>query len=560
MLLATLFWAGAQGQGIDSLPRVDSLPLPAFAGSTAAFTMSEDSLDAPVDYQARDSMFVDLTAQVIHLYGEAQVDYGQISLKANHIVLDYGTNEVVAESYPDSSGRQAGYPLFKDGGQEFTSKRLRYNFNSRKGIVTETVTTQEDIYVRGGKSKFVSGAVAINDTTQADVIYTEGAIFTTCSADHPHFGIRTQKAKVVPNRLAVIGPSNLEIMGVPTPLWLPFGFFPLKSGRSSGLLFPSDYQYSPNNGFGFEGVGWFFPIGEHVNLELTGDIFLKGTYRVNARSTYRRRYKYNGSFNFSYGAQRLVDQATQVPNFQRGLSLQWTHRQDRRAHPTFNFGGSINFQTNQINQRFINSYEVASRNVIRSSMNATKTFPKLKSTLTAGITHSQSNQTGRIEVNFPDARFQTQTIYPLREIGLNPRAWYKKLSFQYRSELRSRFVGQDTSFFTAQTFDEGQYGFRHDANAALSFNLLKYFNLSPSINYEEIYYGKTTQYAVDPTTILTDTIVDDQGNVSVVTTDFGDIIDELNPGLASYREFNAGVALSTQIFGKVKFKGRGILG
>ena len=400
------------GVPLDSLNPGDSIPAARFTGTTGDYLSSPDSLDAAVDYAAEDSMWVDFVEQEIHLYGSASVAYQQIDLKANHIVLNYGTNIVYAEPLPDSIGRLTGDPEFSDGGQSFTAKEMTYNFKTRKGIVYGTTTTQEDIFVRGGKSKFVSGAVQINDTTQADVIYTEGAIFTTCSAEHPHFGIRTQRAKVIPNKLAVIGASNLEIMGVPTPIWLPFGFFPLKSGRSTGLLFPSDYQYSPQLGLGLEGVGWFFPIGEHVNLQTTADVYFNGSYRLRGSTTYRRRYKYNGNFQFTYN--RLKREVNFEEMLDRGITLNWSHRQDQRAHPTFTFGGSINFQTNLVDQRFVNTYEVASQNVIRSSMNMTKTFPKLKSTLTAGFNHSQSNQTRQMTVNFPDARFQTQTIYPLR--------------------------------------------------------------------------------------------------------------------------------------------------
>ncbi|WP_238750134.1 putative LPS assembly protein LptD [Neolewinella maritima] len=548
-------FAGAQ---VDSIP-----PVVAFTGSTAAYRVSPDSLDAAVDYQARDSMDVDLVNQRIHLYGAARVNYQQISLEADYITLDYGTNVVRAEPYPDSAGVLVGDPLFSDGGQEFTAKSLEYNFKSKKGIVRETVTTQDEIFIRGGKSKFVSGAIQSNDSTRSDVIYTEGAIFTSCSLEHPHFGVRTQRAKIVPNKLAIIGPSNLEIMGVPTPLWLPFGFFPLKSGRSSGLLFPSDYQYSPQWGFGFQGIGWFFPLGEHVNLTATGDIYLNGTYTINLASSYRRRYKYSGNASFSY--RRLRDETPISEGLEedisKGISINWTHRQDPRAHPTFTFGGSINFQTDLVDQRFINTYDAASKNVIRSSMNLTKTFPKLKSTLTAGLNHSQNNQTREISVNFPDARFQTQTIYPLRNLPGSQRKWYKKLAVRYGNQLRTEFEGLDTSFFTAQTLTNARYGFQQDASASLSLNVLKYFNVSPSMNYSEVYYGKTLDYFLDTTTIRTTEALDEDGNPFLDTTDFATIEELLNPGLASFRNFSAAVSVSTQLFGKILFgRRRGIFG
>lgn len=547
---------------VDSPLYTDSLPPPRFFGSSADYRSSPDSLTAPVNYAAEDSMWVDFITQEIHLYGAATVDYQQISLKADHIVLNYGTNIVFAEPLPDSLGYAAGEPEFSDGGQAFTAKEMRYNFKTRRGIVYGTTTTQDDIFVRGGKSKFVSGALRVDDTTRADVIYTEGAIFTTCSAEHPHFGIRTQRAKVVPNRLAIIGPSNLEIMGVPTPLWLPFGFFPLKSGRSSGLLFPSDYQYSPQWGFGLQGVGWFFPIGEHVNLQATADYYIKGTYTLNANVRYTRRYKYSGNFNASY--KRLRQEAGIAggleESFTKGISLNWSHRQARQAHPTFTFGGSLNFQTNLVDQRFINSYEVASQNTIRSSMNATKTFPKLKSTLTFGLNHSQNNQSRQITVNFPDANFTTQTIYPLRELPGRQKAWWKKLQFRYQSALRTEFQASDSTFFTQATLDDGQYGFRHEVSSGLSLNVLKYFNVSPNVNYEEVYYGKSRAFFLDGN-VRTQDIVDPlTGEVFIDTTSLGSIINDLNPGLARYRTFSAGVSVGTQLFGKVKFRRKGIVG
>ena len=559
-LLGVSYFAGAQ---------VDSIPVSAnIVGSTADYRMSADSLDAPVDYQARDSMDIDLANQQIRLYGAAEVKYQQISLKADFITLDYGTNLVSAAPYPDSAGVLVGDPVFSDGGQEFSAKSLEYNFKSRKGIVKETVTTQEDVYIRGGKSKFVSGAIQTSDSTRSDVIYTEGAIFTSCSLEHPHFGIRTQRAKIVPNKLAIIGPSNLEIMGVPTPFWLPFGFFPLKSGRSSGLLFPSDYQYSPQWGFGFQGIGWFFPLGEHVNLTATGDIYLNGTYTVNLASSYRRRYKYSGNANFTFRNLITRRPITTVNGLEvgddrttaRGISVAWTHRQDPRAHPTFTFGGSINFQTDLVDQRFLNTYEAASKNVIRSSMNITKTFPKLKSTLTAGLNHSQNNQTRQISVNFPDAQFQTQTIYPLRSLPGSQRKWYKKLAVRYSNQLRTEFVGQDSSFFTPQTLTDARYGFQQDATASLSLNVLKYFNVSPNMSYNEVYYGKTLDYYLDTSTIKTRTVIDDNGDEVFDTTSFAAIAELLNPGIASFRNFNAGVSVSTQLFGKVLFGRRGVFG
>ncbi len=264
----------------DTLPSIPNDTIPSASDSifvpsnpdALSIKYSKDTLDAPVDYNAQDSMIYDIANKKIHLYGAATVKYTTINLQADYIVFDWASNIVTAEGLPDSTGRMSGFPEFSDGDQTFTAKRMKYNFKSQKGIVYDVTTQQNDVYVLGSKSKFVSGPE--KDTTQNnDIVFSEDAIFTTCTHPEPHFGIRSRKQKVIPNKLVIVGASNLEIMGVPTPLWLPFGFFPVASGRRTGLIFPSDYEYSPQLGFGLREIGWFFPLGDHFNLTVTGDIY-----------------------------------------------------------------------------------------------------------------------------------------------------------------------------------------------------------------------------------------------------------------------------------------------
>ncbi len=536
----------------DTLPG-DSLA----AGQPLGFAVSGDSLDAPVAYESTDSMRIDMVNQLIHLYGDAKVTYAEITLKAAHIVLSWDNSVVEAEPMPDSLGRPAGLPEFSDGTQLFTADRMRYNFKTRKGIVYDAVTSQEDIIVRGGRSKFISGAFADTDSTRADVIYSEGGIFTTCTDEHPHFGIRTSRAKVIPNKVAILGPSYLEIMGIPTPLVLPFGFFPLKQGRSTGLLFPSDYEYSPQWGYGLRDFGWFFPLGEHFNLSLTGTYYLKGTWGAAANVSYRKRYKYNGGFNLAYDKRRIEDNEGFV-TFQPSFNLRWNHNQDRAAHPTASFGGSVNFQTNNFQQRVFNDYQSVSRNVINSNLNFRKTWTDKPFSLTAGLSHNQNNQTRIITVNFPQVQFQTQTLYPFRrQERIGKERWYEKATFRYTNELRGTFTGPDSTFFDTETLvEKSQYGFRHDATTGVSFKVLKYFSLNPSATYREVYYGKALSRTFDPLRgVEVDTTIDvNTGELVIDTTDFGTIIESLDPGIKSFRTFNAGASLTTQIYGTANFR------
>lgn len=514
--------------------------------------MSQDSLDAPVKYSAVDSMRTEVRAKKIHLYGDAQVDYLDISLKAAHIILDWERNIIEAEPRRDSSGNVEGLPEFSDGNQQFTADRMRYNYETRKGIVYDPTTTQDDILVRGGRSKFLSGVRQDSTSEPDDIIYSEGAIFTTCTAEHPHFGIRTRRAKVVPNKVAVVGPSNLEIMGVPTPLWLPFGFFPISTGRSTGLLFPRDYEYSPTWGFGLRNIGWYFPLGDHVNLTLTGNIYLRGTWGLALNSQYNRRYKYNGNFRISYDRLRRENGEGFV-SFDPGFAFNWTHRQDRSAHPTNTFGGSINFQTNSIQQQVFNDYETVSTNTIRSNLSFTKSFPNAPISLSMGLSHSQNNQRGEINVQLPNLNFQTQTIFPFRrQVQSGGERWYEAINFRYTNNLVGEFEGTDSTFFQRRTLENAQFGMRQNVNLGTNFKILRYINVNPSVTYQEVWYNKRFNRSFSPDPIVVD---EDSGD----TTLFGQVVEQFANNFNTYRTYSAGVGLNTQLFGTMRFGGDGWL-
>lgn len=226
----------------DSLPKADK---PKFSGSAPIdwdeVNLSDDSPDKQIDYSAEDSMFFDLKNKQIHLFGEAKVIYGDVNLTANYILIDWGDNTMTAEGKRLTRGGWLGKPAFKQGDQDVSASRLKYNFKTYKGIIYDVQTMQEGMNVVGTKGKFFGAG---DDTTKVNVIYNKNAIFSTCNLEHPHFGIRSNKQKLVQDKVAIVGPSNVEIGGIPTPLWLPFGFFPITQGLRSGLIFPRDYEFS----------------------------------------------------------------------------------------------------------------------------------------------------------------------------------------------------------------------------------------------------------------------------------------------------------------------------
>ena len=539
---------------LDSLSQDSTAQLADSLTATQTISFSNDSLEAPVNYSAVDSMIYDIKGQKIHLFGNAQVAYKTIQLDADHIIFDWESNIVTAGGLPDSTGNLAGFPVFKDGDQEFTAKRMRYNFQSRKGVIYEVTTQQNDVVVLGAKSKFVSGEQIEGDTTTEvnDFVYSQDALFTTCTHAEPHYGIRSRKQKVIPNKLVVVGPSNLELMGVPTPLWLPFGFFPITQGRRTGLIFPRDYEYSQQWGFGLRELGWFFPLGEHFNLTLTTNLYLKGTWGVNARSNYRKRYKYNGSFNLGYDSRRseLTDGTVARTN---SFAFQWQHRQDRAAHPTNTFGGSINIQTNNYQSNVFNDERVLN-NQLRSNLTFSKVWQDRPFNLNVAFSHSQNTSTNNISITFPSVQFRTQALYPFKrkEAGGGKEKWYERITFRYNGDARNRFDATDSTLFTQQTLDDAQFGVRHDVTGGTSFKLLKYLNLNPSVSYQEVWYLRTLERLYTPG-LEVDTL-DNNGLISYDTLRFGTIEDVNRFGFQSWRQYSVGVGLNTQLFGTMQFR------
>ena len=522
--------------------------------------LSKDTLDAPVEYNATDSMIYDIADQKIHLFGNAIVNYTTITLKASYIVFDWNTNVVTAEGLPDSTGRMAGFPEFQDGAQTFTAKRMRYNFQTKKGIVYDVTTSQGDILVHGTRSKFVSTEVETKDSIQSqDIIYSSGALFTTCTHPEPHFGIRSRKQKVIPNKLVIVGPSNLEIMDVPTPIWLPFGFFPISETRSTGLLFPRDYEYSDQWGFGLRDIGWFFPLGDHFNLSLTGNIYFKGTWGVSANSQYRKRYKYNGNLSVSFDQRRSEDNEGNIVK-NNSFAIRWSHNQAASAHPSNTFGGSINIQTNDFQSRVFNDARNVLQNQLNSNLSFNKNWQDKPLSLNASFNHSQNTATNNVTINFPDIKFITRALYPFkRKNKIGPDKWYESITMRYTSEMKNRFTATDTTLFTRQTLEDAQFGIRQDVTAGTSFKILKYFNLNPSVSYREVWYLNSLRREFDPTLeIQRDTIFnpDDPTDFQVIsdTIGYGTVNDIEEFGFKAYRTYNAAISLNTQIFGTLQFK------
>ena len=520
--------------------------------------ISSDSLADQVVYGSRDSNYMDVVNNQIHLYGDAFVEFQDMKIQGAYLVFDFNTNIAHAYKDVDSLGLHMERPTFTNPDQEFNYKELKFNFKTQKGIVYDAISKEGEFFLHGNKTKFLSKGA---DTTLIDdQIFNENAIITTCNHEHPHFGIRTSKLKVVPEKLAVLGPSNLEIAGIPTPIFLPFGFFPLLQGRSSGLIFPSEFTYDRDLGLTFRDIGYYFPISQYIDMRVVGDIYTNGSYAARVQSSYKKRYAYTGRLELGYS--RITRESSEDGSDQlaTAFSIQLSHRQDPKAHPYRSIDGSINLQSNQYNSRTYNDFDNVFENKIRSNFGFRHSMPGTPFSFSMTLNHSQDNQTRKVTVTLPNINLNMNTIFPFKRknVGSNDEKWFEKINLKYSGAFKNFVETTDTTLFTSAVFDEMQYGFSHKASTSASFRVAKYFNITPSVSYDELWYFRTLDKEYDDTfifdTLSIDTIPNTEEFVVTQDTTFGTFSDNFVDGFETFRKFNTNINLSTQIFGTKSFK------
>jgi len=489
--------------------------------------------DGGVIYGSRDSSVTDLLDQKIHLYGQAYVKYDEVEVTSDYIILDLTTNEVEARSAPISEQR----PLFKSGEQNVEADLIRFNLNTQQGLVHGARIRQDNYYIHGATTKFVK---AENDSLHIDdVIYNKNAVLTTCSHDHPHWGIRTSRLKVIPEKLAVIGPFDLELGGIPTPLALPFAFAPLFSiGQStSGLLFPEQDPIVVDErlGIGTRGLGYYFALSDKLDLKLTADLYTRGTFALNAASNYRKRYKYTGSVALRY-SREIEDIAFDVrPNIAKAFSLRLNHRQDSKAHPYRTIGGSLNFTINDFDRRNFSDANSQLNSQINSNFSYAYRISS-KTNFTASLQHSQSTQTRRINFTVPELQLRVSRFFPFKSKSSSSsnEKWYEKINAQYTGRFQNRVSTTDTLLFSRETLDLFRYGLSQDVDLNASYKLLEFFSFNSSITYDEFNYFQTFEA----------TGIDSTGRQ----------IGGVRQGLETLRELTVSAGISTNVFGTVLFK------
>ncbi len=535
----------------DSLttPSPDSSSLPQTA--KLGYKISKDAIDKKIVYNALDSNITDVKTKEISLFTDADVQYEQSQIKADKIVINFQSKLAKGWAKKLDNGDIVRGD-FSDGATSATYHELAYKFDNQKGFAKNLKSKEGEFHILGEKSKFVSG---VNDSIyNHDKIFNEKAIITTCNLDHPHFGIYTKRLKFIPDKYAVMGPSQLVLSGVPTPIVLPFGFLPLIQGQSSGLIFPQNYEYNGNLGFGLREIGYYFPINDYIDLRITGDIYTRGTHAVRVHSNYKKRYLYQGNFNLGYRNELIENNEGKV-NSAKSFSVYLKHTQDAKAHPYRTIGGLIDISSNQHNRRSQNDAKSVLTNQYRSSFSLNYKFPDSPFKLGIGFEHSQNTNTNVVDVTLPSATLNMTTINPFkRKNQVGDRKWYEDISLDYNAKFKSRTVTTDTTLFEQETIDKLTAGFNHTATVAYNSKIFKYFNISPRIRYNEVYNLKRNEKYFDPT-LLYDTIyVDTTLTEFTLDTTFGKIHEELVIDPIAFREVDFSTSINTQLFGTMRFK------
>ncbi len=509
---------------------------------TLNYKVSKDALDGEVIYEARDSSWVDLQNNKIHLYGGAQVEYQKIKLTANYMVIDFANNMI--EGFLNKEGIKTGKekPTFTEGDNTFTYKEIKYNFKSKKGLVDHAVTQQGEFNLVGSRTKFVSGLTDSLGVKADDEIYNQGAIITTCNHDPPHYGIRAGKLKFVPNKVAVMSVAQVEIARVPTPLFLPFGFFPLIQGKSSGLIFPSSYEYNEQLGLGFREVGYYWPVNDYVDMRMTGDIYTRGSHGVRVNTTYKKRYGYSGNILLGYSNNIRDNDADGSKISAKSFNISISHRQDTKAHPYRNLGGSINIQTNRYDQRTYENPVAALNNTYSSNFTFSHDMPGTPFRLSAEFRHSQNTQTRVMDITLPNISLRMNTIYPFKKKNSTKEIWTDNIALSYSSEFRNFVKTTDTTLFTQQTLKDIQTGLQHRATLSTNFRLFNYINVSPGINYDEAWLLKKYQLTFNPDSVIY------KDEITRDTLGFKSPAESFVSGFNAFRNFNAAISLNTQRF------------
>jgi lipopolysaccharide assembly outer membrane protein LptD (OstA) len=487
--------------------------------------LSKDTLSAPVTYSAEDSGVLIIPSKQFILYGKANAKYTDVEITAATINLDQEKQMVTAYGSTDTTGNPLNKPKLVQGDMQSSEDSIFFNTRTKKGLTKNTYLQQGEMYVYANTIK------KINDNT----IYAWRGRFTTCNLDTPHFAFRTRKMKMISSKIAVTGPTSPEFEGVPVPIGIPFGIFPLNRGRHSGFL-PPQFASSDQFGLGLEGLGFYKVLSDNFDVTARGNIYSYGGWNLNLSSRYLKRYKYNGSFNLGIQNTKILNSggySKEEFTKRKTFMINWSHTRDAKARPGSTLSANVNAGSTQYNRFVTNNALQNYQNNLSSSIAYSRDWNG-KYNLTVSANHSQNSVSRIYNLNLPTASFNIMTIYPFqRKEAVGTPKWYEKLGIGYTGNFLNQISFYDSTFSFRKILDTAQYGATHVIPITLSLPQMGSIQLAPSVSYEERWYGQKILQRWTDSTEKVDT--------------------SISRGLYASRQMQFGMSASTRIFGTYQF-------
>ena len=507
----------------------DSITAPLFPStsirdSITADSLANDSINKKppllldkITYKAKDYVKLSQKENKIYLYNEAEIYYQDTELKAGIIIMDYIKNEVYAGRMKDSLGNYSQLPYFKQGSNIVIPDSIRFNFDTQKALIWNSRTEQQAAAGQLGSDAMKVYAEITKKENDSVYFLSEGKLTTSTDTINPDYYIRVRKAKFVPGKKVIAGFSNLYIADVPTPIAMPFAYFPLGVGRSAGILMPS-FGNDPNTGYFLQDMGYYVPLGDYADVTLSGDFYTNGSYAFRSASIYTKRYKYRGNVNLRYENQVRSQKGFSDYSLSKNYNIQFSHSQDPKSSPNSRFSASVNlgsseYYRNSLQQRNLPNTQ---NNTLSSSISYSKTFPEYPSVnMSLTATHSQltsptatASDADNINMTLPTFQASMERIYPFAKRDGIKKGIIQNINFQYDVNAQNRLTTNDDDFLTSRMFDNAKVGARHRIPLTTNFKVAKFFSVSVGGNYEDVWTLETYNQSYDAETksIVRDTV------------------------------------------------------
>ena len=489
-------------------------------------TLKKSLLEGKVKYKAKKYARFDQKKELLTLNDGAELYYLDYELTAGIIVMDYKKNEVYAGRLKDSTGNYIQYPKFTQGSNVIEPDSIRFNFKTKKALVWNSRTTQQEMNIKAEISK------KENDS----VYFMKNARFTTAKDfDDPEYYFITGKAKFVPGKKVVVGGTNMVIYGVPTPLYLPFAFFPITEKSRSGIIIPA-YGQSNLRGYSLQNGGYYFALSDNYDLAVLGDYYTNGSYAMRFESNYAKKYNFNGAVSIRFD--NIINSERGFPDYAKSTiyNIQWSHTKDGKSNPNSRFSASVNLGSSQFFQQSLNQLNLTSaiNNSLNSSVSYSKTFntvPQINMALSA--THSQNTQTKQINMTLPTLTASVDRIFPFAPKDGIKKGFFKNINFQYNLRGENQFATTDSLFFKREMFENARTGFAHTIPLATNYKIFKHFSASTGVNYNEVWTLQTIKRTGDFIT--------------------GKDVDTRNNGFDAFRTYSFNNSIGTTIYGTYNF-------